>query len=99
MLTQRQLATLRAALQFWREEICPHGEVAARPYLETSAIAPLTSDEVNELRDRFDPTNLRYALFSTDQGSLTESTLFSTLEEAEILAADGRIATIILPVI
>lgn len=98
MLTRRQLTTLRAALQFWQEEICPHGEAAARPYLETSNIAPLTTDEINELRDRFDLMNLRYATITADQSRLTETTLFSTLEEAEILAGDGRIATIILPV-
>ena len=86
MLTRRQLATLRAALQFWREEICPHGEVAARPYLETGDIAPLTSDEVNELRVRFDPTNLRYAVIAADHSRLQSTTLFATAEKAESFA-------------
>ncbi len=86
MLIQRQLATLRAALQFWREEICPHGEAAARPYLDFDQITPLTMNEVDELRDRFDSPALRYAVIAPDHGRLQSTTLFATVEQAESFA-------------
>ena len=86
MLTRRQLATIRAALQFWREEICPHGETAARPYVDSDQITPLVADEVDELRDRFDSPALRYAVIAPDHSKLQSTTLFTTVEEAESFA-------------
>ena len=98
MLIQRQLATLRAALQFWREEICPHGEAAARPYLDFDEITPLTMNEVDELRDRFDPPALRYAVIAPDHIRLQSTTLLATVEEAESRGGNGPVATVIMPV-
>ena len=97
MLTRRQLETIRAALQFWREEICPHGEAVARPYLDSNQIPPLAANEVDELRDRFDPPALRFAVIAPDHSRLQRTALFTTVEEAEGLAAGGRIVTIVLP--
>jgi hypothetical protein len=34
MLSKREAATILAALQFWREEMCPHGPTIMRPYFK-----------------------------------------------------------------
>lgn len=54
-LTQREIATIRAALLFWREEMCPHDPAIMQPYFETvgcSDIAPLTASELENLSER-----------------------------------------------
>ena len=97
MLTRRQLETIRAALQFWREEICPHGDAVARPYLDSDQITPLVANEVDELRERFALPALRFAVIAPDHTRLQSATLFTTVEEAESLAGKGHVATVVLP--
>jgi hypothetical protein len=48
-LTEREIATILAALLFWREEMCPHDSAITQPYFETvglPSIAPLSADEI-----------------------------------------------------
>ncbi len=97
MLTLRQLAILRASLRYWQEEICPHGDMAARPYLDSDQITPLSADEVNELRDRFNPQAVRYAMIAPDRNRLEDTTLFAGAEQAASLADNDLIATVIMP--
>lgn len=55
MPSERELATILAALLFWQEEMCPHGRDVMRPYfddLELGHFEPLTSDEITELSRR-----------------------------------------------
>ena len=61
MLTKRELATVLAALLYWQEEICPHGQSAARPYFERlriSDVRPLSPTQIvrlsRRLRAKFD---------------------------------------------
>ena len=52
MITLRELATLLAALSYWKDEITQSGNVSAMPYLHTvgmSGIQPLTTDEIGQL--------------------------------------------------
>ncbi len=52
MFTARELATLLAALQFWREEITQSGTFAARPYFKLvgrKRIRPLEDAEITRL--------------------------------------------------
>ena len=55
MFTTRELATVIAALLFWREEMCPHGREVMRPYLaslELEHVEPLSADEIERLSQR-----------------------------------------------
>lgn len=58
MLTRRDLATVRAALRFWQEEICPHGAEAAQHYLRSSGVTPLDVPQSDIPLAPFDPANV-----------------------------------------
>ena len=52
MLTQRELATLLAALRYWREEMSPHGRAIMAPYfrqLRLGRVRPLHTGEIARL--------------------------------------------------
>ena len=52
MITLRELATLLAALAFWRDEITQSGDFSARPYLKTvgmDGVQPLNATEIDQL--------------------------------------------------
>lgn len=62
ILTSEQLAVIRAALQFWAEEVCPHGFDAALPYFDEVVDSTVVStDEVTQLRRRLQCCELQYA--------------------------------------
>ena len=53
MLTKRELATLLAALRYWREEMSPHGRAIMAPYfrqLRLDRVRPLHIGEIDILQ-------------------------------------------------
>ena len=55
MLTLRETATILAALQYWCEEMCPHGRGIMRPYFKTIGFpraVPLSAEEIVRLSQR-----------------------------------------------
>jgi len=55
MLSKRELATIVAALCYWREEIIPHGRSATRQYLERLKLGdtrPLSAAQIVRLSKR-----------------------------------------------
>lgn len=55
MFTLREAATLLAALQYWREEIVPHGRAIAWPYFrqrKLNHLTPLNRREIARLAAR-----------------------------------------------
>lgn len=55
MFSPREIATLLAALLFWKEENAPHGPNVARPYLDHFGLAdiePLSVEEIEDLCQR-----------------------------------------------
>ncbi|MCG8586262.1 MAG: hypothetical protein MI757_16265 [Pirellulales bacterium] len=97
MLTRQETETIRAALQFWREEICPHGEAAARHYLEIAGASPLSVTEIEELRDRFARSSLRYATLEPRHNQLADTKLYETAKHASAVAGVASVATVIMP--
>ena len=72
MFSPREVATLLAALLFWREENAPHGPNVTRPYLEhfgLGHIEPLSIEEIEQLYER-----LQALLDSDAEGSISDST-------------------------
>ena len=51
MLTKQHLAVLRAALQYFDEELGPRGVEALRPYFDESFDGELSADDVARLRE------------------------------------------------
>ena len=52
MLTNREAATVCAALLYWQEEMCPHEESVMRPYFESLGLEqsePLSTTEIRQL--------------------------------------------------
>lgn len=49
MFTRQELATLAAALRFWRDEMLPHEPALVAPYFEGSNFEPLPDDRVDSL--------------------------------------------------
>ncbi|GAA4447983.1 hypothetical protein GCM10023156_10500 [Novipirellula rosea] len=60
MLTENQLATIRAALRFWKDEMARADKSTTRHYFDVSPHPVLTADEIETLIDRLrsDPLNL-----------------------------------------
>jgi len=96
MLTPRQVATLRAALLYWQEEMCPHGNEAMQSYLEPAGLDPLSEEETAELRDRLS-SNVRYAVYDMAKERLDGPELFLDIQEAKLAAGGANLATVILP--
>jgi hypothetical protein len=96
MLTPRHVATLRAALLFWQEEMCPHGQEAMQPYLESSGLEPLSEEETADVRDRLS-SNVCYAVYDPARERLDGTELFLDISEAELAAGGQMLATVILP--
>jgi hypothetical protein len=54
-LTNQEIATILAALLFWREEMCPHAEAVMQPYFESVGLptaVPLGAAEITALSER-----------------------------------------------
>jgi hypothetical protein len=99
MLTERELATVRAALRYWQEEICPHSAEIARAYLEPNDVEPLSAVQIERLREMLDPQAVRYALYAFHgEGAavLADVRLLSPDEVRRTAKGDLRVATVIL---
>lgn len=94
-LTARHIATVRAALLYWQEEMCPNGTGVMRPYLDPPGVRPLSAVEISGVRDLL-ASGVRYALYRPGQGRLASTELYPTDQVAKSAAGDLAIATVIL---
>lgn len=99
MLTRKHLAVLRAALQYFDEELMPHGIGAMRPYFDEPPNVELMTSEIRELRKFLRDCELKYACYDSVSVRLTSSELLKSAEDARSIAADPacRVVTILLP--
>ncbi len=99
MLTKRHLAVLRAALQFFDEEMTPHGAHALRHYFDKPLREALKPEEVRELRDLLRRSELLYACYDPIDSRLIGPELSATAEAALAMATtqNGMVATVVLP--
>lgn len=95
MLTSRELTTVRAALLYWQEEMCPHPAVMP-PYFQPQQVQPLADAETEALRERFAEEALRYMVCDPLSGNLIGE-LYSSAEAAAQFASgdSSHIATVI----
>lgn len=98
MLSKYELATVRAALRYWQEEMCPHGSAAIWPYWDTRSLVTLTAAEVAELRKRILPKNVGYTAYNVATRQLVSCAISLTASAARKRAgAKSAIATLLLP--
>ncbi len=82
MLTPKQLAVLRAALQYFQEELVPHGLDALQPYLDGPIEGDITAADVRQLQQFLRNAEIQYAAVSLTVPRQMESTLYMSLDAA-----------------
>ena len=96
MLTPRHLATIRAALLYWQEEMCPHGSEVMQPYFEMEQREPLSREEIAQLRAGLEQS-LRYAVYDGTLNQLASAELFLNYATAKIAAGGLGVAIVVIP--
>ena len=94
MLTKRHLAIIRAALQFFDEEMSPHGPDVAHPYFEEPLQGELRAEELRKLRELLATTELRYLEYEPPGTNIAAQALL-TQEQARS-APSSSLATVLL---
>jgi len=99
LLTTQHLALQRAALQFFEEELCPHGPDAMRSYFDEPFTRTWKTDEVRELRNFLKTCELGYVRYDRESGRLRNRTVFDAIEETHFqpLTDFTRIVPILIP--
>lgn len=99
LLTKKHLAVLRAALQFFDEELMPHGIRAMRPYFDEPLHGPLKPLKLRELRTFLRDCELKYAGYDPASGRLTSPKRSPSAEKTRLKSGDpaSRIAVVLLP--
>ena len=96
MLGRPEIETMRAALLYWQEEISPHGEAAARPYLEGAAARALSAPEIDLLRTNL-ASSVRYAACDPLGQRLLGTELWGSPEDAAVAAGGHTVAIVLMP--
>ena len=98
MLTRPQLAVLRAALQFFDEELGPHGINAMRTYFDESPDEEISRGDLAKLRDVLRTCEVRYACCNLAGTQVMHAGLYASADMARSFAADhvDQIATVLL---
>ncbi len=98
MLTQTHLAVLRAALQFFDEELGPHGINSMRPYFDEPLDEEISRSDLAELRDRLRTCEVRYVCCDLTGTQVMHTGLHASVEVARSYAIGDvdQIATVLL---
>lgn len=98
-MTKSHLALIRAALQYFDEEMSPHGNRVMRPYFDEPLAAEFAEGEILELRTRLKNCVLAYV--RCDARTMILATTEPSLDIGDIGPNAGgqpaEIATILFP--
>ncbi len=96
MLTSSHLTVLRAALQYFREELGPHGPEAWQPYLPDALATDITAQSLAELQSLLQHCQMAYVAVNLKTLRVTDPQL--QLEIPAVQPAPGhQLATILWP--
>lgn len=100
-MNERAIATILAALQYWQEEMCPHGPATMQFYLPPEQSAPLAKEEIDQLRQdlaNWVVRRIRYVLCDPTGSTLQDIRTFPTADQAAAAArnTDAVIAALLL---
>ena len=97
-MTTNDLATIRAALRYWQEEMCPHPAVIHQPYFDVPGIEPLTAQAIERLRERLHPSAVRHVFWNPLTGALAGGELFASPDVIPPPSDPGlQVALVLLP--
>lgn len=82
MLTPKHLTVLRAALQYFQDELVPHGLDALRPYLDGPIDGGITAADVRQLQQFLRDAEIQYAAVSLTVPRQMDSMLYMSLDAA-----------------
>jgi hypothetical protein len=97
MLTPHDLAVLRTALHYFREELSPHGPTAIAPYLAEPLPEPcLTGQSIDRLHARLASCTLSWARCSPHRKTLLDGALLAPTESV-LSDAQSDLAAVLIP--
>ncbi len=99
ILNTKHLAVIRAALEYWDNEMSPHAPIVYTAYFdEPIGDGGWVSDAVTALRARLPTCRLRYVHCSPDASTLLSNRLFQTLDEFQhsVAQESALIATVLI---
>jgi hypothetical protein len=82
VLTTKHLTVLRAALQYFQEELVPHGLDALRPYLDGPIDGGITAADVRQLQQFLRDAEIHHAAVSSAAPRQMDSNLYMSIEAA-----------------
>ncbi len=86
MLNERHLATIRAALRYWQDEMASHNQTMSRPYFRELEAKPLNPDEVSELIHTLESTIFRPVIIDSRTGQV----ISNSPEDENSLETEGK---------
>ena len=96
MLRQRHLPLLRGALQFFGEELLPHGPEVVQPYLDEEIDGEFNSSELQELQRFLSQVEVRYAVLDEADHERVQPQLSDAPDE--IAAPTDHLAVVLVPI-
>ena len=98
MLTQSHLAVLRAALQYFEEELGPHGIDAMRPYFDEPPVGEISGSDLAQLRELLRTCEIRYVCCDVTGTRVMHTGLYASADVARTFAVDhvDQVATVLL---
>ncbi|MHC2068147.1 hypothetical protein ACYFX5_11780 [Bremerella sp. T1] len=83
MLNERHLATIRAALRYWHDEMASHDHTLSKPYFQELDAEPLNPEEVSELIRTLESTTIRPVVIDARTGQMIDNSARVCQEEDE----------------
>jgi hypothetical protein len=98
MLTRHHLAVIRAALQYFDEEMSPNGVKAMRPYFAEPPDEELRAEDIKQLREWLAKCKLRFICCNLAATEVVHPRMSISVEEALSIAMSytGQVATVVL---
>lgn len=99
MLNDQHLILTRAALQYFDEELSPHGVEAMAAYFDPSSVDPAIAEQLSDLRTWLAQSRVAYVCVQPASNRLLDDRLFGSPEEAEqaVEGTQARAVPVILP--
>lgn len=88
MLTQNHLTILRAALQYFLEELMPHGPEAMQSYLDKPIEGDITQTEVQKVQLFLRNVDVKFAVLRWADPYRIESPLYDSLDSVSTVLRD-----------
>ena len=93
-INAQELATLRAALRYWQEEMCPQKRAVQQLYFDEPLDDSLTAQAIERLREGLHPPCVRYAIWIPRRGSLAGLELWDAPPEVSA-GREERVVTVL----